>query len=134
MFNIETMHGNIHYGENIIRTIVEKGIDKYEGKVLLYKFSKKLPGFVPVDGRVVMLSTGGANTVRVVGNDDEGYEIEVFVVVRFGTSIKEVTNGLIDYIYEHVEKITQTRPDKVTISVTAVLSKNMVRRDIEVSK
>ena len=134
MFNIETMYGNIHYDENIIRKIIAKGVDEFNGKVLLYNNSKRLLVTRPGRKQAGSLQTGGANTIRITEEEDIGLEITVFIVVRFGTSISEVTDRLIDYIFEYMDRILRTRPARVTVKVTGVLSRNLVRRDIEVSR
>ena len=51
-----------------------------------------------------------------------------------GASIKETTEKIISYIYEYVEKMLNERPKSVTVTVTGILSKNMVKRHIEVSR
>lgn len=133
MFNIDTTHGNIHYDDNIIRKIISRGVDGFDGKVLLYNNTKRIPGIPAARNKSGNLQTGNANTIRIV-ETDIGLEITVFVVVRFGASINEVTSGLIDYIYEYMEKIMRVSPVRVTVQVTGVLSKNLVRRNIEVSR
>jgi uncharacterized alkaline shock family protein YloU len=54
--------------------------------------------------------------------------------VKFGTSIQNVTNKIIDFIYEHMEKTTGQKPLKVTVIVTGTSSKNIAKRHIEVSR
>ena len=133
MFTIETTHGTIHYDDNIIRKIISKGVDSFDGKVLLYNNVKRLPGIPSGRSRSGNLQTGGANTIKIE-ETDLGTQITVYIVVRFGMSINEATNGLIDYIYEYMEKILRISPVRVTVVVTGVLSKNLVRRNIEVSR
>lgn len=136
MFSIETNHGHIRYGENIIKKIVLKGIDQFDGKVIPYNVNSKLKAFVGM--RQVKNITPNENAIKIIRSDEDednsSYELMVYLVVRFGTSITEVTNGLIDYIYEYCDIITQTKPTKVTVRVTGTLSKNLVKRDIEVSR
>ncbi|MBQ9708043.1 MAG: Asp23/Gls24 family envelope stress response protein [Firmicutes bacterium] len=134
MFKIDTVHGNIHYEENIIRKIVEKGVDSFGGKVLLYNNSKRLLAVGSGRKPASSLQTGGANTIRINDDGEGNLDITVYLVVRFGASISKVTDDLLDYIYEYVERITGIIPVKVTVNVTGVLSKNLVRRNIEVSR
>ena len=58
----------------------------------------------------------------------------VYIVVKFGCSISQVTNEIIDYIYDKMETIMGERPEKVTVVVTGSVSKNIARRHIEVSR
>lgn len=133
MFTIDTTHGTIHYDENIVRKIISRGVEEFDGKVLLYNNTKRIPGLPSGRSKSGNLQTGGANTVKIE-ETDLGTQITVYIVVKFGMSINEATNGLIDYIYEYMEKIMRISPVRVTVIVTGVLSKNLVRRNIEVSR
>ena len=133
MFTIDTTHGTIHYDENIVRKIISRGVEEFDGKVLLYNNTKRIPGLPSGRSKSGNLQTGGANTVKIE-ETDLGTQITVYIVVKFGMSINEATNGLIDYIYEYMEKIMRISPVRVTVVVTGVLSKNLVRRNIEVSR
>ena len=58
----------------------------------------------------------------------------MYVVIHFGTSIKRVTEKLIDGIYENLERVMKIKPKTVKVVVTGTLSKNIVKRHIEVSR
>ncbi|MDO4393712.1 MAG: Asp23/Gls24 family envelope stress response protein [Bacillota bacterium] len=140
MFNIETAEGNITYGDNIVKTIVTRGVESLGDKAFLYNYSKKLPGFVPgftlkVNfNKLNMSSATLSNAIKIKYDEEDGLYIRVYLIVKFGASINYITESLIDYIYEYTEKIMSIRPKKVSVSVTGVVSKNLVRRDIEVSR
>ena len=69
-----------------------------------------------------------------INRSDEGIEISVCIVVRFGVSIRNITGQIIDSIYDDMEKILREKPKKVTVIVTGTLSKNIAKRHIEVSR
>lgn len=114
-FDIETKLGNIHFSHNIINRIVENAIAECDGKVLLQNYR------------------GGLNASGVEFIETEnGFRIKVYIVIKFGTSIKQTTSKIIDSIYENAEKILGEKPEKIKVIVTGVASKNIARRHIEV--
>lgn len=117
MFDIETKLGKIHFSQNIMNRIISNAVESCKGKVMLQNYR------------------GGINagSVEFIQHDD-GYELKVYIVIRFGTSIKQMTSQIINNIYENTEKIIGQKPQKVTVMVTGVLSRNIARRNIEVSR
>lgn len=69
-----------------------------------------------------------------VEETEEGMILTVYVVIHFGTSIKRVTKNLSMGIYENLEWVMKIKPKTVKIVVTGTLSKNIVKRHIEVSR
>lgn len=117
MFDIETKMGKIHFSQNIMNRIVVKAIEECHGKVLLQNYKGGI-------------NAGNVEFIRY----DEGYELKVYIVIKFGTSIRNMTSQIIDSIYENTEKILGEKPQKVTVMVTGVISRNIARRNIEVSR
>ena len=54
------------------------------------------------------------------------------IIVRFGISIKAVTDGIIDTLRKGVTQLTGQPPRTIRIHVVGTLSKQLIRRDIEV--
>ncbi len=117
MFDIETKMGNIHFSQHIVSRIVENAVDCCKGKVFLNNYR------------------GGLNApaVEFIESED-GFELKVYIVLKFGASIKENTTEIINSIYENTETILGRKPLKVTVIITGVLSKNIAKRHIEVSR
>ncbi len=65
---------------------------------------------------------------------ENGLDIRVFVVLRFGTSITQVTNRLADDIHSRIKTMTGMEPNSVAIVVTGMISKNIAPRHIEVTR
>lgn len=117
MFDIETKIGDIHFSQNIIIKIVEKAVEESNGNAILQNYK------------------GGINASNVEFiESEEGYDLKIYIVMKFGSSIKKTTMEIIDSVYEKAEKILPSVPNKITIIVTGVLSKNIAKRHIEVSR
>ncbi len=133
MFDIETKLGGIHFPTSVIHRIVMKAVESCGGKVDILNYKGKYKNMMPwLASRMNLYKeeTGGIQ----VEETDEGLILTVYVVIHFGTSIKRVTEKLIDEIYENMEKVMKVKPKTVKVIVTGTLSKNIVKRHIEVSR
>ena len=133
MFDIETKLGEIRIPNNIINRIITESVDSCEGKAVIHKYKGKYKNMFPDIASKMNLYDEEAGGIEVT-ETESGMEIKVYVVIRFGNSIKNVTENIIDSIYENMEKIMGIRPAKVTVVVTGTLSKNIAKRHIEVSR
>ena len=133
MFDIETKLGDIHFSSNIINKIVEKAIESCDGKVMLHNYKGALKDVMPVMASKINLFDDNAASIEMINLDGE-YAMKIFVVIKFGASIKAVTSKIIDSIYENTETILGKKPQNITVIVTGVASKNIAKRHIEVSR
>lgn len=134
MFDIETKIGDIHFSSNIINRIAEKAVEGCGGKVMLHNYKGALKDVMPVMASKMNLYDDSAASVEVTRVGEDGYMMKVYVLIKFGTSIKAVTSEIIDSIYENTEIILGKKPEKVVVVVTGVVSKNIAKRHIEVSR
>lgn len=132
MFDVETKLGNIHFSHGIINKIVTEAVANSEGKAQIHNYKGKYKNVVPELASKINLYDEEAGSIEIM-ETETGIEIKVYVVLRFGASIKNTTAGIIKYIYAYTEKILGEKPERVTVVVTGILSKNIARRHIEVS-
>ena len=132
VFDVETKLGNIHFSHSIINKIVIEAVEQCDGKAQIYNYKGKVMNVVPDLASKMNLYDEAAGSIEVTSTE-ESIEIKVYIVLQFGASIRKTTASIIKYIYEYVEKIMGKRPEKVTVVVTGILSKNIARRHIEVS-
>ncbi len=133
MFDIETKLGKIHFPATVINRIVIEAVESCGGKVDILNYKGKYKNVMPwLASRMNLYKeeTGGIE----VEETQDGLIITVYVVIHFGSSIKRVTEKLIDDIYENTERVMKIKPKTVKIIVTGTLSKNIVKRHIEVSR
>ncbi len=133
MLNVETKLGDIHFSQNVINRIVVKAIESCDGKAEIMHYKGRYKNVVPGLASKMNLYDEGAGGIQLNKSQD-GVEIKVYIVVRFGVSIKNTTEQIIDRIYDDMQKILQEKPKKVTVVVTGTLSKNIAKRHIEVSR
>ena len=133
MFDLETKLGEIHFPATIVQRIVMEAVESCGGKVDILNYKGKYKNMMPwLASRMNIYKeeTGGIQVEETEG----GIVITVYVVIHFGTSIKKVTEKLIDEIYEKMEQVMKVKPKTVKVVVTGTLSKNIVKRHIEVSR
>ena len=120
--NIDTEYGSIGINKSIITQMVTDAVDAYSGKARLGNAKAVFNIF----------SNDESSNIDIV-RDDEGIYINIFLIIKFGTSISRVTNGIIDYIEKNIKVTFGDIPHKIRILVTGIESKQQViKRDIEV--
>jgi uncharacterized alkaline shock family protein YloU len=128
LYSKKNQLGQIEFEEKIIGSIIRTSTHQFGGRVMLSdskgKFKRNFSKERNSD------DIGFMNLI----NTDDGYALEVFVVLKFGTSIKSTTNTLIETIKKQVTHITELNLTQVKIVVTGVMSKNFSKRHIEVIK
>lgn len=128
LLTVETDLGNIVVSKAAVGKIITEAVDRFEGKVIISNNKGKVPGFVSKIGGM-----DDSNTMEI-NYTEQGLDIRVFVVLRFGTSITQVTNKLVNEIHENVKKMTGMEPSSVAVVVTGMISKKIAPRHIEVTR
>ena len=106
--------GNIRYSEEVLAKIV--GLSTMECYGVVGMVSKNATeGFWELI-RVENLSKG----VKLKFNDDYNLEIELFVMVEYGTKISVIANNIIQKVRYSVENYTGLSVASVTVNVQAV--------------
>lgn len=128
LFTVETDLGTITVSRNAIGKIVTEAVERFDGKVIISNHKGKVPGIV---SRI-----GGMDDINSmeINYGENGLDLRVFVVLRFGTSITQVTNQLVDDIHEKTKETIGIEPNSVAVVVTGMISKNIARRHIEVTR
>ncbi|MCQ4637408.1 Asp23/Gls24 family envelope stress response protein [Anaerovorax odorimutans] len=128
MFTVETDLGTITVSKNAIGKIVIEAVEQFDGKVIISNHKGKVPGIVSRFGGM------DDTSIMEINSGEKGLDLRVFVVLRFGTSITQVTNQLVDDIHEKMKESLGIEPNSVAVVVTGMISKNIARRHIEVSR
>ncbi len=106
--------GNIRYSEEVLTKIV--GLSTMECYGVVGMVSRNATeGFWELI-RVENLSKG----VKLQFNDEDKLEIELFVMVEYGTKISVIANNIIQKVRYSVENYTGLSVASVTVNVQAV--------------
>lgn len=128
MITVDTDLGTITVTRWVIGKIILDVVEEFEGKVIISNHKGKVPGIVSKISGMDEINTMEINMT------EQGLDIRVFVVLRFGTSITRATNLLVDTIHERIKELTGIAPNSVVVVVTGMISKNIAPRHIEVSR
>lgn len=127
MYSVETEIGTISITKNVIGKIITDAVDAFHGKVIISNHRGKIPRLVSKLGGMDETSNMEINF------GEDGIDVRVFIVIRFGTSITMVTNQLVDEIHETISIMTGREPNSVAVVVSGIISKNVAKRHIEVT-
>ena len=107
-------NGYIHYSDEVLAKIV--GLSTMECYGVVGMVSKNATeGFWELM-RVENLSKG----VKLTLTEDEKLNIELFVMVEYGTKISVIANNIVQKVRYNVENFTGLKVSSITVNVQAV--------------
>ncbi len=127
MITVETELGTIKVAKSVIGNIIMDVIDSFNGKVILSNSKGKIPNQL-----AQKIGTKEEFSEMDIELAENGLDIKLFVVLKFGTSIKATTGKMIDDIRVLVKENTAMDINEIAITVTGMMSKHIAPRHIEV--
>ena len=129
MFDIKTDRGMVHFSKRTVRQICISAVDSCEGKAVIYNFKGKGRNkgeavFQPRNEKAV------AADIEIEGDGDE-LMITLYVVIRFGASIKGTAEKIINSIFHQLNEAFDVTPQKVVVINTGTASKDVIARRME---
>ena len=118
LYKLETKDGDISVDKAVVGKIIADAIEHFKGKVV--------SGFAAKIGVMDDISYMEIN----LGNN--GLDIRFYILIRFGTSINRVTEELIRTIKKNTEDTIGLEVNSIAVVVTGMISKQTVRRNIEI--
>ena len=130
LYKIETSVGGISINKNVIGRIVIQAVNNLKGSAKISNHRGRVAGLVKTMGG----GDGVLNDIDI-SMSENGLDIRLYIVINFGTSIGNITNSLIDEIYEKTEEAVSIKPNSIAVIVTGIITKNQImRRNIEVKR
>lgn len=127
MITVDTELGTIKVAKSVIGNIIMDVIDSFDGKVILSNSKGKVPN-------QLAYKLGPKEAVDEIKIDltEDGMNMEIYVLLKFGTSIKETTHKMIDDIRSSMKEMIGMDINDFTVVVTGMVSKHIAPRHIEV--
>ncbi|WP_173400234.1 Asp23/Gls24 family envelope stress response protein [Clostridium bornimense] len=113
MMNINNENGNIIYSDEVIANIV--GISTMECYGVVGMASKS-----PKDGLWELLKGENLSKGVKVNCKDEILNIEIYIIVEYGTKISVIANNIIQKVKYNVENLTGLKVSTITVNVQGV--------------
>ena len=133
MFEINNDLGQIHFSKNVIYRICSDAVNGTgDARIQNYKggrYSGKKSGFWGTFGS----SEEDFDDIDIVETGDS-VRITIHIVVRFGVSISQTAEAIIDHVYREMASVLGTPPAHVTVIVTGIASKDVAKRHLEFSR
>ena len=126
-YRLETMNGAISIDKEVVGKIIADAVGQFKGKVLISNHKGKV-----VSGFAARLGVMDDISYMEINLEKSGLDIRFYILIRFGTSINRVTEQLIETIKKNTEEMTGLEVNSVAVVVTGMVSKQTVRRNIEV--
>lgn len=124
----ETKLGKITINDNVIAKAILKATAGVANKLFLSTEKGKLLGS-PL--RVGSSELAGNIVIREVNGR---YDITFYAVINFGSSIKNVTETVMNALQEEMQTMFPNQSGILTVKIVGVKSKNIAERDIEVKR
>ncbi|MGI6722027.1 MAG: Asp23/Gls24 family envelope stress response protein [Anaerovoracaceae bacterium] len=125
----KTEYGNIAITRNAVGQVLMRAVEKHRHNVMLSNRKGR------VIGKITRLS--GYNQIddmEIFFDDDGAVSVKVYLVIRFGASITRTCVHIVDDIHSGLVSVMGREPKVVTVAVKGILSKNLAKRNIEVSR
>jgi uncharacterized alkaline shock family protein YloU len=126
LYKEKTAGGRIKYGENIIGAVARRVIEETDGRA------------APSDAKGRQLKGEGASGASDDAIVDASFKdgvlnVKMYLLVRFGSSIGRVCEDIDREFRAAIPRITGAEVGELTIFVKGLLSKNVSKRNIEVT-
>jgi uncharacterized alkaline shock family protein YloU len=126
LYSERTPLGGIQYGKRVVASIVRRVVAGQNGNV-------KLSGPRGRLSKAAQRPESEDNSFLDVRMGDGSFDIEVYLILRFGCSIKKTAADIGARLRRDVEVITGLPVARLNIIFVGVLSRNLSRRYIEVT-
>ncbi|MDO4869782.1 MAG: Asp23/Gls24 family envelope stress response protein [Bacillota bacterium] len=136
MLEIKTETGDIRFSKNVIKRIATDAVHQMDGKAYIYHYRGRYKNAMNGIGSRMSLYNGdkGDPGSIEVDDTDTGLRITVYLVVKFGVSIRSSCIDILNYIFDNVKSVMGEEPEIVKVIVTGVESNEIARRDLEYSR
>lgn len=132
MFEMKTEWGEIRFSKNVITRIVTQAVESCRGNATIMNYRGKYKGVPGFFSRLTPKNVESGDIV--IEETEEGLVLTVYIVIRFGASLNNTVDQIIDRIYDDTEDVLDLRPAQVKVIVTGTASRDIARRHLEFSR
>ena len=126
--NRRTRLGTVTVNDNVRAKIILRAVEKSDGNLLLASERGRILG---VASRVGVGDILGNFQIQEKENK---YFRKFSGIIRFGSSIKNVTENVLDLVQEEMQQFFPTQGGEIILHIVGVKSKQIAERDNEVKR
>ena len=127
MITVETSLGTIKVAKSVIGNMIKDVVDSFNGKVIISNSKGKI-----VNQLAYKLGPKEEFSEIEIELNDGKLDINMYIVLKLGSSIKTVTGKLIEDIRTSIKDAVDLEVNELTVTVTGMMSKKIAPRHIEV--
>lgn len=127
VYKLKTEYGKITINADTVNNIVFRQLVDIE-KIYILNSNKKNVSSFPKKGKIN--TDGIIQTIK----EDEGFIVDIKVAFKFGISINEKANEILDKVSVALEKSLGVKANKIIVNVVAVVAKKIAQRNIVIQK
>ncbi|MDD3537212.1 MAG: hypothetical protein PHH65_02990 [Eubacteriales bacterium] len=116
--------GAVSINHSVVDELIADAFQPYEKKAWLANYKGG------VSDVMIRIRNFDALAEKVVTMSEKGIFIRLYIMLRFGSSIADVTGGIMDRLAFSLMEYLELPIDNIEIVVTGMLSKNVARRNI----
>lgn len=127
IYELKTEYGKITVNAEAVNNVVFRQLVGIEKIYILNNSKKNVTGFT---------KKGKINTDGIIQitKEDGGFNVDIKVAFKFGISINEKANEILDKVSVAIEKSLGVSAKKITVNVVAVVAKKIAQRNIVIQK
>ena len=127
--SIKNELGTISISNTLFSRLIYNGMEQPEcaGKIWPATRRGRQLGSVPK-----LNDTELSMNVEVEQDEMQRVRLEFNVIMLFGAGIHKTTAALADYIADHIEEYSGTKPSEITINIAGVKSRHIAKRNTKV--
>ena len=126
MYSKETERGTISVSNRVFADLIISALEKEGLEDRIWVSNRK--------ARILENENDVAASLKVDRTESGRIDLAFSIVVRFGESISALTDKLAERLAETIYKGTARMPERITIFVAGVKSRDIARRAVEVVK
>ena len=139
LYETDSQIGRITLDNGVLGSIILQEVAETEGKIILCSSKGKpvrnaLKKTGPDDKPARSINIGDESGFFDISWDEDRLNINVYIIVRLGGSINTPAETLNSNLNVKIRELLGLSPASITVIIKGILSKNISRRDIHVSK
>jgi uncharacterized alkaline shock family protein YloU len=123
--------GAITVNGAVLGAIIKREIAGFEGRAILCDSNGKL---YKKHNYLRVMPVNSESAFFESEWDENGLWLRVFIVIRFGSSIRLIADRLIDGLYARISELLGIDSPRLSVVVVGIISKNLAKRNIEVTR
>ncbi|MBQ4505781.1 MAG: Asp23/Gls24 family envelope stress response protein [Firmicutes bacterium] len=127
IIRLTNTQGAVSFNGILIDQIIERAMKPWEGRVWIANYKGRSSDKTVRSGNLEPLEE------KIISTTENGVFIRLYLMLRFGTSIKACTESIISSVAKDITECLDLPIEDIELVVTGLISEKPAKRDIVVS-